>query len=204
MSKKDKRVDAYIANAADFAKPILEHLRDLVHSACPEVEETIKWQFPCFMHKGMLCSMAAFKQHCTFGFWKHSLIIKQNPTAKAKAEEAMGHMGRITSLSDLPRDKVLAGYIQQAVELNERGIRLPRPEKPKANKKLIVPPILVDALKRNKQAQQTFENFSPSHKREYIEWISEAKRDETREKRLAMTIVWLNEGKPRNWKYLNC
>ena len=204
MSKINKRVDQYIAKSAAFAKPILEHLRGLVHKACPEIEETIKWQFPCFMHKGMLCSMAAFKQHCTFGFWKHSLIINQNPVAKAKAEEAMGHLGRITSLADLPSDKVLVGYIKQAVQLNEQGIKSPRPEKPKANKTLVVPPPLVDALKRNKQARQTFENFSPSHKREYIEWIADAKREETREKRLATTIAWLTEGKPRNWKYMNC
>ena len=204
MSKKDKRVDAYIAKSADFAKPILEHLRKLVHQVCPEAEETIKWQFPCFMHKGMLCSMAAFKQHCTFGFWKHTLIINQNPAAKAKAEEAMGHMGRITSLSDLPSEKALVGYIKQAVQLNEQGVKVPRPEKPKGNRTLVVPPILVDALKRNKRAQQTFENFSPSHKREYIDWITDAKREETREKRLETTLAWLAAGKPRNWKYMSC
>ncbi|HEX5219633.1 MAG TPA: YdeI/OmpD-associated family protein [Verrucomicrobiae bacterium] len=204
MSNADQRVDAYIADSADYAKPILEHLRKLVHQACPQVEETIKWRFPCFMHQGMLCSMAAFKQHCTFGFWKHSLIIKQNAAAKAKAEEAMGHLGRITSLSDLPSDKVLIGYVKQAVQLNEQGVKLPRPEKPKAVRKLVVPPTLVEALKRNKKAQQTFENFSPSHKREYIEWITEAKREETRDKRLTTTISWLAQGKPRNWKYMNC
>lgn len=204
MGKKDQRVDVYIAEAADFAKPILKHLRELVHSTCPKVEETIKWKFPTYLHKGMLCGMAAFKQHCTLGFWKHKLIIDQNPATKAKAEAAMGQMGRITSLKDLPSDKVLSGYIRQAVQLNEQGVKVPRPEKPKAKKKLIVPPILTDALKRNKQAQQTFENFSPSHKREYIEWITEAKRDETRAKRLETTIAWLSQGKPRNWKYMNC
>jgi uncharacterized protein YdeI (YjbR/CyaY-like superfamily) len=201
MSTIDKRVDAYIANSAEFAQPILEHLRQLVHRACPEVEETIKWRFPCFMYKGMLGSMASFKQHCTFGFWKHALIINQNPAAKAKAEEAMGHMGRITSLSDLPPDKVLVGYIKQAIQLNEQGIKVPRPEKPKPNRNLPVPRILADALKRNKKAERTFENFSPSHKREYIEWITEAKREDTRRKRLATTVAWLTEGKPRNWKY---
>jgi uncharacterized protein YdeI (YjbR/CyaY-like superfamily) len=204
MSKIDKRVDAYIANSADFAKPILEHLRELVHQACPQVEETIKWRFPCFMHKGLLCSMAAFKHHCTFGFWKHTLIINQNASGKARAEEAMGQMGRITSLSDLPSNRVFVGYIQQAVQLNEQAIKPPRPERPKASKRLVVPAILVRALKRNQQARQTFENFSPSHKREYIEWITEAKREDTREKRLATAIVWLTEGKPRNWKYMTC
>jgi uncharacterized protein YdeI (YjbR/CyaY-like superfamily) len=204
MRKNDTRIDAYIANAAEFAKPILQHLRELVHRACPEVAETIKWQFPCFMYKGMLCSMAAFKQHCTFGFWKHTLIINQNADAKAKAEEAMGHMGRITSLSDLPLDKVLLGYLKQAVQLNEQDIKVPRPVKPKSHKKLVVPAILATALKRNKQARHTFENFSPSHKREYVAWITEAKREETRAKRLETTLAWLAEGKPRNWKYMNC
>jgi len=204
MPTKDRRVDAYIAKASPFAKPILQHLRQLVHTGCPQVEETIKWKFPTFMHKGMLCSMAAFKQHCTFGFWKHKLIVNQSPTTKAKAEEAMGQMGRITSLADLPPDKVLMRYVRQAVQLNEQGIKSPRPEKPKARRALVIPSTLTAALKRNKQAQQTFENFSPSHKREYIEWITEAKREETRVKRLETTVAWLAEGKPRNWKYMNC
>jgi len=204
MRRKDPRVDTYIGEAAEFAQPILEHLRALVHSGCPEVEETIKWRFPTFMHKGMLCGMAAFKQHCTFGFWKHTLIINQNPATKAKAEEAMGQMGKITSLSDLPPDKVLIGYIKQAIQLNEQGIKVPRVAKPKTDRELIIPPSLASALKRNKKAQRTFENFSPSHKREYIEWITEAKREETRAKRLETTVTWLEEGKPRNWKYMNC
>lgn len=204
MPTKDRRVDAYIAKAAPFAKPILEHLRQLVHAGCPEVEEAIKWRFPTFMHKGMLCGMAAFKQHCTFGFWKHKLIVDQNPANKAKAEEAMGQMGRLTSLADLPSDKILLSYIKQAIRLNEQGVKAPRAPKPRVKKELVIPPILTAALKRNKQAQQTFENFSPSHKREYIEWIAEAKRDETRTKRLETTIAWLEQGKPRNWKYMNC
>jgi len=203
MGRKDSRVDTYIGKSAEFAQPILEHLRALVHSGCPEVEETIKWQFPTFMYKGMLCSLAAFKQHCTFGFWKHALIINQNPATKAKAEEAMGQMGKITSLSDLPPDKVLIGYIRQAIQLNEQGIKVPRVSKPKTNR-IIIPPSLAAALKRNKKAQQTFENFSPSHKREYIEWITEAKREETRAKRLETAIECLKDGKPRNWKYMNC
>ena len=204
MPTKDPRVDAYIAGAAEFAKPILRHLRQLVHSACPEVEETLKWRCPTFMHKGMLCGMAAFKQHCTFGFWKHSLIIQQNPASKAKAEEAMGQCGRITSLSDLPPDQVLMGYIKRAVELNEQGIKISRSPKALKKQPLAVPPDLGAALKKNKKAAVTFDNFSPSHKREYIEWITEAKREETRTKRLGTTIAWLTKGKPRNWKYMNC
>lgn len=204
MPTKDPRVDAYIAGAAEFARPVLRHLRRLVHASCPAVEETIKWQFPTFMHQGMLCGMAAFKQHCTFGFWKHALIIDQDPANKAKAEEAMGQLGRITSLADLPADRVLMGYVRQAVQLNEQGVKLPRATKPRAKKPLIVPPDLTAALRRNPRARRTFEDFSPSHKREYIEWITEAKREETRTKRLETTIAWLEQGKPRNWKYMNC
>jgi len=204
MPDKDSRVDAYIAGSADFAKPILKHLRRLVHAACPEVEEAIKWQFPVFEHKGMLCNMAAFKGHCTFGFWKHTLIWDQDPSNKEKSEEAMGQLGRITTLSDLPSDDVLIGYIKQAVRLNEQGIKVPRALKPRRTAPVVVPPDLTASLRRNKKAAETFTNFSPSHKREYIEWITEAKREETRTKRLVTAIAWLAEGKPRNWKYMNC
>lgn len=204
MPTKDRRVDAYIAKSATFAWPILAHLRQLVHTGCPEVEETIRWQCPTFMHQGMLRGMAAFKQHCTFGFWKHALILDQNPATKTKAEAAMGQMGRITSLSELPPDKVLLGYIKAAVRFNKQGGKLPRAPKPRAKKKLVIPPSLAAALKQNKQARETFENFSPSHQREYIEWIAEAKREETRSKRLETTITSLAQGKPRNWKYMSC
>jgi len=204
MPKLDRRVDAYIASSAEFAKPILEHLRQLVHAGCPGVEETVKWQHPSFGYQGMLCGMAAFKAHCTFGFWKHALILDQNPAQKAKAEAAMGQLGRIVSLSDLPSDKVLIGYVKQAVRLNEQGVNAPRTPRPLKKKPLITPPDLATALKKNKKALETFADFSPSHKREYIEWITEAKREETRTKRLETAIAWLAEGKPRNWKYANC
>ena len=201
MPKKDPRVDAYIARSAVFAKPILKHIRRLVHAGCPEVEETIKWQFPSFMYKGLLCGMAAFKEHCTFGFWKHALIVKSN---RKEEEGGMGQFGRITSLSDFPSDKVLLGYIKEAMRLNDEGIKVPKPTQPKKRKELAVPDYLSAALKRNKKAFETFENFSYSHKKEYVEWLTKAKRDETREKRLETTIAWLAEGKPRNWKYMNC
>jgi uncharacterized protein YdeI (YjbR/CyaY-like superfamily) len=204
MAKKDPRVDAYIAAAAAFAKPVLKHLRRLVHTGCPEVEETIKWQFPTFMHQGMLCSLAAFKQHCTFGFWKHALIIEQNPATRQRAQEAMGQLGRLTSLSDLPSDKVLLSYLKTAVCLNEAGIKVPRAHKPRAKRGLVVPDFFTTALRKNKRASVTFENFSSSHRREYIEWLTEAKRDETRAKRLAKTMTWLAEGKSRNWKHASC
>lgn len=203
MAQKDPRVDAYIVAAADFAKPILKHLRQLIHSACPDVEETIKWSCPAFMHQGTLCGMAAFKQHCTFGFWKHDLIIKQDSANKKKADEAMGQLGRLASLADLPSDKILSGYIKEAVRLNVEGIKSPRARKP-AKRPVVVPDYFAAALRKNKKALQTFENFSPSHKREYIEWLTEAKRDETRTKRLETALAWIAEGKARNWKYMNC
>jgi len=199
MPTRDPRLDAYIAKSSAFAKPILNHIRNLVHAACPNVAETMKWSFPHFDYKGMLCSMAAFKQHCSFGFWKGALIFGE----RSEQDEAMGQFGRITTIADLPGDKIIMGYIEKAVRLNEVGIKLP-PRKPKLKKRLVVPADLKASLKKNRRALATFKNFSPSCKREYVEWITEAKRDETRQQRLRTTIEWLAEGKARNWKYMNC
>jgi len=201
-SKRDKRVDAYIENAAEFARPILRHLRKLIHQACPEVEEDIKWNFPFFMHHGNLCGIAGFKAHCTFGFWRQGMTAVLEKEWN-KADEAMGHLGRITSLKDLPDDKTLVKYIREAARLNEAGgpVRAkPAKQKPEAK----VPADLAAALRKNKKAAATFKNFSPSNRREYVEWIMEAKRPETRATRLAMTIEWLAQGKSRNWKYEKC
>ena len=201
MGTRDPRVDAYIAKSAEFAKPILAHLREVVHAACPEVEEAMKWSHPHFSYQGMLCGMAAFKQHCTFGFWKFDLIVANDPASEA----AMGQFGRLTKLADLPSKKVLTGYIRQAMKLNEDGVKahwLEKRAKPKPPAK--VPDDLSAALAKNKKARTVFEGFPPGQRREYIEWITEAKRDETRLKRLAQTIEWLAEGKRRNWKYENC
>ena len=203
MAKKDPRVDACIAKSAAFAQPILKHIRKLVHFGCPEVEETIKWQFPSFMYKGMLCGMAAFKNHCTFGFWKHELIFGKEKLAANGEERGMGQFGRITSLSDLPKDVVLLGYIKEAVRLNDEGIKAPSRAKPK-KKALIVPDYFMKELKKNTKALAVFEGFSYSHKKEYVEWLTEAKTDETRNRRLATTLEWLAQGKSRNWKYMNC
>ena len=203
MPKKDPRVDAYIANSADFARPILKHLRKLVHAACPEAEETIKWRFPTFMYKGMLCGMAAFKEHCTFGAWKDALITRKLADEN-KSNEAMGQLGRITSLSDLPPDRALLDYIKEAIRLNEEGIKVPRPKRSAAKKELVIPDYFSAALKKNRKALETFDNFSYSHKKEYVEWVTEAKRDETRDQRLQTTVAWLAQGRSRNWKYANC
>jgi uncharacterized protein YdeI (YjbR/CyaY-like superfamily) len=201
MGTRDDRVDAYIAKSAEFARPILTHLRDVVHAACPEVEETMKWSFPHFMYKGILCSMAAFKQHCSFGLWKSSLIIEGGSDDVAKG---MGQFGRITDVSDLPSKRILSGYIKEAMKLNDAGVKSPTRSKPKTPREVVVPDDLSIALQKNKKALAAFEKFPPSHKREYIEWITEAKTDATRSRRLETAIEWMAEGKPRNWKYMNC
>lgn len=197
MGRRDPRVDAYIATSAEFAQPILSHLRDLVHATCPDVEETMKWRFPHFMYQGMLCSMASFKGHCALTFWKGALVLDG-----AGSDEAMGQFGRITSLSDLPAATVLAGYVRKAMTLNERGVRgavrarvrVVRPERP-------VPPALAAALAENDSARATFTSFPPSQRREYVDWIEDAKTEATRERRIATAVEWLAEGKTRNWKY---
>lgn len=201
MPVKNPQVDQYIAKSAEFAKPILNHLRELVHNACPEAEEKIKWGMPHFDYKGMMCSMAAFKQHCAFTFWKAPLMKDKKLMANAKSETAMGHLGRITSLKDLPSDKVLLTYIKEAKKLNDDGVKLPSKPIRTKKKEIVIPEYFVKELKKNKSAQKTFESFPPSHKREYIEWITEAKTEETRNKRMALAINWLSEGKSRNWKY---
>jgi uncharacterized protein YdeI (YjbR/CyaY-like superfamily) len=204
MPKKDQRVDAYIAKSAEFAKPILERFRKVVRTACPDLEETIKWQCPAFAHHGLLCGMAAFKQHCRFAFWKQALVAKLDPAGNGNTKETLSRLWRISALSDLPPDKDLVGIIQAAARLNEQGVKAPRAPSPREKQKLAIPRELAAALKKNKKALETFEKFSPSHRKEYVEWITEAKREETRLKRLETSIAWLTEGKPRNWKYMNC
>lgn len=203
MATTDKRVDAYIAKSAPFAQPILEQLRARVHAACPDVEEAIKWGFPNFVYEGaVLCNMAAFKQHCAFGFWKAKLL---GEAGLKVSEDAMGQMGRITSVKDLPGKAEFTRLVKAAMKLNEAPTRVARPvTKPGTRKPIPVPAELKAALAKNARARKTFEAFAPSHRREYLEWITEAKRVETRAKRIAQTIEWLAEGKQRNWKYQGC
>ena len=196
MGKRDPRVDAYIKNAAPFAQPILTEIRETVHASCPDVEETMKWRFPHFVYKGLLCGMASFKEHAALGFWKGSLV-----TGGPRGVDAMGHFGRLTRRSDLPSKRVLAGYVKKAAALNEQGVKVPRAPKKAVPKTLKLPVALSAAFKTNKKAQAGFVGFSPSHKREYIEWITEAKGDETRARRLAQAMEWMADGKSRNWKY---
>ncbi len=194
-------IDQYLNKVPPFAQPILIHLRELVHQACPTVEETIKWGMPSFEYKGLMCGFAAFKQHCTFGFWKASLMSDPMLMQNAKTEDSMGHLGRITSIKDLPSDKKILGYIKEAMKLNDDGVKVVK-AKPITQKELIIPDEILTVIKKNKKAFATFENFSPSNKREYIDWISEAKTEATKEKRLSQAIDWMQEGKPRNWKYM--
>jgi Uncharacterized protein conserved in bacteria len=200
MSGHDPRVDAYIAKSADFARPILDHLRAVVHASCPEVEEGLKWSMPFFSYQGApMCMMAAFKQHCGFGFWLSKQVVG------TAADDGMGQFGKLASLRDLPPKRVLAGYVKKAMALNEAGVKLSRP---KAAAK--PPPTLPDDLaallaqKKYAAARTTYQGFSPSAQREYVDWIGAAKTDATRQKRIATTLEWLAEGKPRNWKYLPC
>jgi uncharacterized protein YdeI (YjbR/CyaY-like superfamily) len=197
MPSTDPRVDAYIEKSKDFAKPILERVRTMVHEACPEVEETMKWSSPFFDYKGqMMCGMAAFKEHCSLIFWKASLIEGVPPNG----DPSRGSFGRITSVKELPSKKQFTGFIKAAMTLNDAGVTVKRPKagsKPEAK----VPKELAAALEKNKKAAAVFANFSPSNRREYCEWISEAKREETKAKRLTQAIAWIAEGKSRNWKY---
>ncbi|MBI4930159.1 MAG: YdeI/OmpD-associated family protein [Bacteroidetes bacterium] len=206
MEKKDKRVDAYIEKAQPFAKPILKHLRKLIHEANPEVKETIKWSFASFDYKGPFCSMASFKQHVAFGFWKYKLIKDPRNYMGVRSNEggeAMGNMGRITSLKDLPPDKVLIDFIKQAKKLNDEGVKLP-PRPKKKQVALVIPSYLINAIKKNKKSLATFEKFSPSCKKEYVLWVTEAKTEETRNSRMQLAVEWMSEGKKRNWKYEKC
>ena len=202
MALKNKVIDAYIAKSADFAKPILQHIRELVHKTCPGVEEKMKWSFPHFDYKGeMMCSMAAFKQHAAFGFWKASLMKDPVLAETASSEVAMGHLGRITTLKDLPADKKMIAWIKEAMALNDKGIKLAAKPRSTEKKELVVPDDFTKALAKNKKAKQIFDAFPYSHKKEYVEWVVDAKTEETKNRRMASAIEMMAEGKSRNWKY---
>ncbi len=197
MAKRDPKVDAYIAEAAPFAKPILRRLRKVVHAGCPAVEETIKWGFPHFIYKGNIAGMAAFKQHCVFGFWKDALLFDRE---NGEQKQAMGQFGRLTDVTDLPNEKVLIGYVKKAAELNDAGVKMDRGNgQPRAP--IEMPDDFATALQKNGRASKNFEAFSRSKRRDYLEWITEAKRDQTRRQRIATSIDWLADGRSRNWKY---
>jgi len=202
----DPRVDAYIEKAAPFAQPILAHLRKLMHQACPHATETMKWSMPFFVQQGIIiASMASFKQHCAFGFWGPEMkkVLSKDGL---KASYGMGSLGRITGLDALPSDRVLLTYMGQAADFVESGQRTKSIDRSKKspNKPVRVPPELTAALKKNKMATKVFAEFSPSCKREYADWIADAKRPETKAKRVKQAVGWIAQGKQRNWKYMNC
>ncbi|HYJ53282.1 MAG TPA: YdeI/OmpD-associated family protein [Allosphingosinicella sp.] len=197
--KTDPRIDAYIARQADFARPILEHLRAVVHAACPDCEETLKWSSPSFMYKGkILAGFAAFKAHATFGYWSGSQVVELS----GKEPTAMGQFGRMTALEDLPPRATLFALTKKAMALIDEGVKPVRNKTVKAP--FTIPQDLSAAIDAVPAAKATFDGFPPSCQRDYVEWVIEAKRDETRAKRLAQTVEWLAEGKRRNWKYENC
>jgi uncharacterized protein YdeI (YjbR/CyaY-like superfamily) len=199
MGRKDPRVDAYIARSADFAKPILNHLRSIVHAGCPDVVETLKWGVPSFEYHGILGGMASFKEHCMFGFWNASVLDGRLRAARFGAQGA--RRLHVTSLADLPAERTLVKMVKQAAKLNETGVSpLPRKRKT-APRPVEVPQYFIDALRREKKALAAFQAFPPSHKREYVEWVTEAKREETRQRRLETAVAWIAKGKSRNWKY---
>lgn len=193
-------IDNYIAKAQPFAQPILTYLREIVHKTCPAVEEKIKWGMPFFDYKGeMLCHMAAFKQHCAFGFWKAALMSDKTLLYNAQTETAMGHLGKISNLKDLPSRAQLVAYLKEAMKLNDAGIKIPKVKKEVAE--LPTPALLTKTLKLHKTAQAVWNKFPPSHKKEYIQWIAEAKTETTQLKRITQALEWMSEGKHRNWKY---
>jgi uncharacterized protein YdeI (YjbR/CyaY-like superfamily) len=203
----DPRIDTYIAKSKPFAQPILNHVRELVHKACPGVVETIKWSRPFFEYKGViLANMSAFKEHCSFGFWgvEISAVLRE---ARVLQSDAMGSLGRITRIEDLPVKKQMLELLRKAVAFIESGqYTSPIAARPKVVKAASpeTPSEFTRALKANKKAAAVFAAFSPSCKKEYVEWIADAKRDETRAKRIATAVEWIGEGKQRNWKYQNC
>ena len=203
MGHRDPRVDAYIAKAAPFAQPILEHVREVVHDACPDVEETIKWGMPSFMYGGgILCGMAAFKAHASFGFWKHALVVGEGAAGEAVERVGMGSFGKLASVRDLPAKKQLVAYVKKAAALNAQGAKAAPARKAPARPAPVPTAEFAAALGKNKSAAAAFKAFPPSHQREYVDWIAEAKREDTRERRIAQAVEWIAEGKHRNWKYM--
>lgn len=193
MSGKSREVDAYIAKAAPFARPILERLRRAFHKADPQIVETMKWGAPFFEHDGIVAQMAAFKNHVGWGFWKAKLMSDPHGMLA-------GMRVKVTELSELPPEKILIEYIQEAVALNVSGQKVVRPKKAPAPPPE-TPDDLMAALRRTKGALAKFEKFPPSHKREYVDWIVDAKQQATRAKRVAQAVEWISEGKSRNWRY---
>lgn len=198
--KKSDEVEAYIAEAPLFAKPILNRIRKAFHFGCPDLEETMKWGAPHFEHKGILGSMAAHKEHVSMSFWKGQLMDDPEGIFNVVGKTQMAAL-KFQALKDMPPQQVLIAYVEEATDLNERGIK-PRKKPQKEKEKLTIPDDLLKGLSQNPDARETFDGFSYSNKKEYVEWLEEAKKPATRRKRLDTAIEWMSEGKPRNWKYM--
>ena len=192
--------ESYIAAAPEYARPILERLRGLFHHVCPDIEETIKWRQPHFEHAGLIGSMAAFKKYVSLGFFKGALLDDPLGILEPIGETGMA-VAKFSSREEMPDDAELVPYIQAAIELNRTGVKRPRSTKPTGSQPEI-PEFFRRALEGNAAARATFDGFPPSGRREYLDWINEAKREVTRDKRIAQSIEWLSEGKHRNWKYM--
>ncbi|SHH01655.1 Uncharacterized conserved protein YdeI, YjbR/CyaY-like superfamily, DUF1801 family [Chryseobacterium oranimense] len=200
MEKYSPKIDAYIEKSQDFAKPVLQYIRETVHEFCPDAEEAMKWSFPNFVYKGkILCAMASFKQHCTFGFWLEKEMKTMNEITRDIEKNSMFSLGKITKIKDLPSKALLKKAIAEAMELTDMGVTVKKAAPSKVETE--VPDYFQEALKKNKDALAVFEKGSPSFRKEYINWITEAKTETTRNKRMEQSLEWLAEGKSRNWKY---
>ena len=200
MIKYNPLVDEYIEKSPDFSKPILNQIREVVHECYPDMEEAIKWKFPTFMYKGkILCSMVSFKAYCSMGFWLHDEMktLKNLDTDVEKTN--MFSLGKITKLEDLPSKPQLKKIILEAMELTDMGVKLKKAAPTKTE--TAVPGEFQNVLNQNKKALEVFQKYSPSFRKEYINWIIEAKTEITRNKRMEQAIEWISEGKGRNWKY---
>jgi uncharacterized protein YdeI (YjbR/CyaY-like superfamily) len=202
MAKFDSKVDKYVAESMDFAKPIMEHWRQLVHDTCPEVVEAIKWSLPHFDYRGdFMCVMAAYKSHCSFTFLKSGMMTDVRLQENKSLKPIQRFLGKITRLEDLPPDEEFIGFLKEAMQLNEQGMKFSRPKKEGPSPSLEVPDYFQEQLDANPAAKAVFESKSPNFRKEYLVWITDAKTDATREKRMDQAIEWIAEGKGRNWKY---
>ncbi|MDQ1856576.1 YdeI family protein [Chryseobacterium sp. WLY505] len=200
MEKYSPKIDAYIEKSQDFAKPILHYIREIVHEFCPDAEETMKWSFPHFIYKGKnLCAMASFKQHCTFGFWLEKEMKTMQEITQDIEKNSMFSLGKITQVGDLPSKPQLKKAIKEAMELTNMGVTMKKAAPSKTE--METPDYFQDALNAQPKAKDFFEKASPSFRKEYIAWVSEAKTEATRNKRLEQSLEWIAEGKSRNWKY---
>jgi uncharacterized protein YdeI (YjbR/CyaY-like superfamily) len=201
MTHFNPQFDDYIAKSADFAKPVMEYLRKIIHETCPEVEEVMKWGNPHFDYKGdMMCILAAYSKHCSFSLYKAELMGDPKLIESVKAGKKMGYMDKITSLTDLPEKAVLVAYIKEVMTLNEAGVKKARP-KSETPQVIETPDYFNEELATNPLAKEIFESKSASFRKDYLIWITGAKTEATRQTRMEQSLEWIAEGKGRFWQY---